>query len=44
VYHLTLNRAATAKEIELLSAYATKHGMANACRLVLNSNEFMFVN
>ena len=26
------------------SDYATKYGMANACRLVLNCNEFMFVN
>ena len=27
-----------------LAAYAAKHGMANACRVVLNSNEFIFVN
>ena len=23
--------------------YAKKHGMANVCRLILNSNEFLFV-
>ena len=27
-----------------LAAYASKHGLANLCRLIFNSNEFMFVN
>jgi hypothetical protein len=31
-------------ERQALIAYATKHGLPNVCRLVLNSNEFMFVN
>jgi hypothetical protein len=44
LYQLTCSRPATPDEIEALSAYANKHGLANACRLVLNSNEFMFVN
>lgn len=44
IYDLALNRPATPKEIEVLSAYAQKHGLANACRVVINSNEFMFVN
>ena len=44
IYQLTLNRSATPKEIELLSAYGSKHGMATVCRVVLNSTEFMFVN
>jgi hypothetical protein len=44
VYELTLNRAPTAKEARLLTEYAAHHGLANACRMVLNSNEFMFVN
>ena len=44
IYDLALNRQATPKEIALLSAYGEKHGMANVCRVVLNSNEFMFVN
>ena len=44
LYELTLCRPATEKEQAALAAYAAKHGLANACRLVLNSNEFMFVN
>jgi len=43
-YELGLGRPATQDEIDLLAAYAERHGMANACRLILNSNEFMFVN
>jgi hypothetical protein len=40
---LALGRPPTEKEITALSSYAGRHGMANACRLLLNSNEFMFV-
>ena len=43
-YHLTLGRAPTRSELKALKTYATKHGMANACRIILNSNEFTFVN
>ena len=43
-YQLALGRAPTPKENQALVAYATKFGMANACRVILNSNEFMFVN
>ena len=28
---------------DALAAYAQKHGLANACRVMLNSNEFLFV-
>jgi hypothetical protein len=42
-YRLALGRPATEKESAAMSAYAQKYGMANACRLLLNSNEFMFV-
>jgi len=38
------SRPATRDEVEALGRYAQKHGLANACRVVLNSNEFMFVN
>jgi hypothetical protein len=38
-----LNREATAPESETVVAYATKHGLANACRFLWNTNEFMFV-
>jgi mono/diheme cytochrome c family protein len=41
---LILCRMATEAEIDALVAYAQKHGLANACRLLLNSNEFLFVN
>ncbi|MBI3414430.1 MAG: DUF1549 domain-containing protein [Verrucomicrobia bacterium] len=44
IYELALHRPPTANELKELAAYATKHGLANACRLILNSNEFMFVN
>jgi len=43
-YDLALSRPPTQTETEELSAYARKHGLANLCRLILNSNEFMFVN
>jgi hypothetical protein len=44
VYLLALGREPTAKEARALAEYAGKHGLANACRIVLNSNEFMFVD
>jgi hypothetical protein len=44
VYRLTLQREPTARESQALTAYAGKYGLANACRVVLNSNEFLFVN
>ena len=44
VYRLCLGREPTAGEMQALSAYANKFGMANLCRVVFNSNEFLFVN
>jgi len=41
---LALNRPPTREEIGEFVAYAEKHGFANLCRLILNSNEFIFVN
>ena len=41
---LALNRPPSLEEIADLEAYAEKHGLANLCRLILNSNEFMFIN
>jgi hypothetical protein len=41
---LALNRPPTREEEAELTGYAEKHGVANLCRLILNSNEFMFVN
>ncbi len=43
-YQLALGRAPTKSEAKELVAYAAKHGLANTCRVILNSNEFMFVN
>jgi mono/diheme cytochrome c family protein len=42
-YLLALGRPPTAQETSRLADYAKKHGMANVCRLILNSNEFLFV-
>lgn len=41
---LILGRAGSDKEIVDLSTYTSHHGLANTCRLLLNSNEFLFVN
>ena len=37
-------RPPTKDELTDLSEYAREHGLANACRVLFNSNEFMFVN
>jgi mono/diheme cytochrome c family protein len=42
-YELALGRPATAREVAALAGYAGRHGLANACRLLLNCNEFLFV-
>src|SRR5262249_3550781 len=39
-----LGRPANPREVELGSEYVQKHGLTNAVRMLLNSNEFMFVN
>jgi hypothetical protein len=43
-FELTLGRAATAGELADFTAHAQQHGLANCCRLLFNSNEFVFVN
>jgi hypothetical protein len=43
-YRLALSRGPTPEEKERLAAYARKHGLANACRVLVNSTEFMFVD
>jgi hypothetical protein len=42
-YRLALGRFPSESEKAALAGYAGRHGMANACRLLLNANEFMFV-
>ncbi len=43
-YRLTLGREPTAIERKTVADYAAKHGLANACRMLLNCNEFAFAN
>jgi hypothetical protein len=43
-YRLALGRHPAAQEREELTAYARRHGLANACRLLLNCNEFLFID
>ncbi|MGH7174583.1 MAG: hypothetical protein ACRELG_30315 [Gemmataceae bacterium] len=42
-YLLALGRPPTPDERTRLAAFAKKHGMANVCRLIFNSNEFLFI-
>ncbi len=41
---LALARKPNAMEAERFTAYADEHGLANFCRLLFNTNEFMFVD
>ncbi len=43
-YRLALGREPTTEEGRVLSEYARKHGLANTFRLILNTNEFSFVD
>jgi hypothetical protein len=43
-YELALGRSPSRVESKELLDYAKKHGLPNLCRLIFNSNEFMFVN
>jgi hypothetical protein len=43
-FELALNREPTASEAERLGAYAERHGLAGACRLLFNANEFIFID
>ena len=40
----TLGRTPTSEELTDLTNYTQKHGLANTCRLLLNLNEFSFVD
>ena len=44
VKSVVLQRDPTDREQSALTDYARKHGLPNACRLLLNSNEFSFVD
>jgi hypothetical protein len=43
-YRLAFGRPPTARERELMVAYVRQHGLANACRLLFNANEFQFID
>ena len=43
-FRLAVAREPTADERAALEAYAKDHGLANACRVILNLNEFVFVD
>ena len=43
-YQLALGRMPNDSEREHLKEFAREHGMANACRLILNLNEFAFAD
>jgi mono/diheme cytochrome c family protein len=43
-YRLALGRSPSREEITMLTGYADKHGLPNVCRLILNMNEFLFVD
>jgi hypothetical protein len=41
---LVWSRPPTADEARLFAAYADRHGLANLCRVLFNSNEFLFAD
>jgi hypothetical protein len=41
---LAFSRPVSNDERDRFAAYAEKHGLANLCRLLLNANEFAFVD
>jgi hypothetical protein len=43
-FELLFSRPAASDELSELEAYARRHGLPNLCRLLFNSNEFLFVN
>jgi hypothetical protein len=43
-YALAFGRPPLADERDALAEYAIRHGLANACRLLFNTNEFAFVD
>ncbi|MBI1346622.1 DUF1553 domain-containing protein [bacterium] len=43
-FSLALSREPTPDELDVLTGYAQQHGLANTCRVILNLNEFAFVD
>ena len=43
-FQLTLSRPPSAEERKAMTSLATQYGLANACRVLFNLNEFMFLD
>lgn len=43
-YEIAYGRAAEAKEVALVKGFVAKHGLPAFCRVVFNSNEFIYVD
>jgi hypothetical protein len=43
-FELALSRPPTKSEQTRFAAYANNHGLANACRVLFNTSEFLFVD
>jgi hypothetical protein len=43
-YRFALGREPSEEERDALAAYAAQHGLAHACRLLWNTNEFVFID
>jgi hypothetical protein len=43
-FRVALSRSPTETELDELTRYTEAHGLANACRVILNLNEFVFVD
>ena len=44
LYELVLNRPPTELELQSVVQHGSQFGLSNACRVILNCNEFLFVN
>ncbi|MDB5386311.1 MAG: Protein of unknown function (DUF1553)/Protein of unknown function (DUF1549)/Planctomycete, partial [Planctomycetaceae bacterium] len=44
VFRLMLQRAPDQRETQAFTEYVQKHGLANACHVLLNSNEFLYID
>jgi len=43
-FQLLYGRSPEASELDAVLGYASEHGLASACRVMLNTNEFLFVD
>ena len=44
LFEMAFGRPPMNDELEAVAAYADQYGLPNACRIIVNSNEFMFVD